>query len=43
MNSTQDYKVLSWKDIDTVQIDVIAFTAEGGCFKLITRDKQLYI
>lgn len=38
------YKTLSWKDIDKVQpIEVVAFTSEGGVFKLITRDKQTYI
>lgn len=44
MNSTEEYKVLSWKDIDKVQpTEVVAFLKEGGVFKLITRDKQLYI
>ena len=44
MNSAEEYKVLSWKDIDKVQpTEVVAFLKEGGVFKLITRDKQLYI
>ena len=44
MATMQEYKLLSWKDIDNVlPVDVVAFYNEGGSFKLITRDKQLYI
>lgn len=44
MNSAEEYKVLSWKDIDKVQpTEVVAFLKEGGVFKLITRDKYILI